>query len=86
MNITPEIQKRSEEIQNEFQHTVDKLYNPTKSTFDAKAHYQDCMNVAIFTKLAELELKTEQQEADIIKFIGIVNLLTDKVKALYEKV
>ena len=56
MTITPEIQDRSEKIQTELQEITEISYKSTS------ADYQDCMNVAIFTKMAELELKIEKLE------------------------
>lgn len=67
MKITPEIQKRSAEIQLELQHIVDLTFSPM---LNPKQEYQDCMNVAIFTKLAELELKNEE----LTKWIAEVNI------------
>lgn len=59
MEITKEIQIRSERIQLELQHIVDLTHNPAGG-FGGKAYYQDCMNVAIFTKLAELEIRIDE--------------------------
>jgi hypothetical protein len=67
MKITPEIQKRSEEIQSQLQHIVDLTFKPN---LNPKQKYQDCMNVAIFTKLAELELKNEE----LTKWLAEVNI------------
>lgn len=55
MEITPEIQKRSEKIQGDLQNIVGSAF-----LINAGLSYQDAMNVAIYTKLAELELKIEE--------------------------
>lgn len=58
MEITEEIQERSHKIQGELHKIVESLYKEGKPTLS----YQDCFNVVLITKLAELELKIESLE------------------------
>lgn len=65
MKITQEIQERSEQIQKELQNIVG-----TTVLNSTNFNYQDSMNVAIFVKLAELELKQEE----LTKWLAEVNI------------
>lgn len=64
MEIIPEIQERADKIQIEMQHVVDSVFKPSSGIT-----YQDCMNVAIFVKIAELELKIEKKEKEFNSFL-----------------
>lgn len=59
MEFTKELTDRTNKIQLELQSITETAYKYRKND---KLTYQDCMNVAIFTKLAELELKIEGLE------------------------
>ena len=58
MEITEEIQERSERIQKELSTIVEMGYNNSVS-------YQDAMNVALFIKMAELELQIEKLKQNL---------------------
>lgn len=57
-----EIQKRAEEIQNEIHRQVEAAMPNTEDNKTLNLQYQDCTNVCIFRKLAELELKIEEMQ------------------------
>lgn len=67
MEITNEIQDRTDCIQKELGEITAFAYQSGSKSLE----YQDCMNVAIFTKLAELELKIEElQNRPVTYYIG----------------
>jgi hypothetical protein len=54
-----EIQEIAEKIQKDCHKIVEAAWkpNPKESAVNAQLQYQDCMNVAIFRKMAEMQLQ-----------------------------
>lgn len=52
MKINKETQDRAEELQKEFHNQINKMFE--------KGTYQDCMNVCLIAKIAELEIEIKK--------------------------